>query len=657
MGSMKRVTRLMAIAIALTAAGILLLAPRSLRAEGGESYAVVVYGATPAGIAAAVQARRDGATVALVEPTSHVGGLVTNGLSHVDYRTYEGLTGFYLEFTKRVEAYYRDEYGEDSEQLATSRKGTHAEPHVNEIVFERMLGGIPRVTVLKNLRVDALEWSVPASGKRSIISVTFRGSGGAVRKIAAGVFIDATYEGDLMAAAGAPYRVGREGRKEYDETLAPEQADRQLQAYNFRAIMTQEPENRVAIEQPENYKREKFAGVLELFADGRLTKVFGYPDKCVFKAQIPPLPNGKYDINDVSKGHVRLSLPGDNLAWPEGDEATRAKIAQRHRDWQVGLLYFLQHDEAVPQAIRDEALSWGWARDEFADNGHFPRQLYVREARRMARVPEFEGKPDTVFGQEERHIFTERHVQASPDGVRAQFVRSSIAMGDYGPNCHGTAHEGPNFGGKHVGEFYKQVAPYQIPYSCMLSPDVANLIVPVACASSHVGFCALRLEPIWASMGQAAGAAAALGIQNRGYDMSRIPPSAIRRRLHASGAATIYVSDVLPGDERFEAVQWLGNVGGLHEPRSQNEIPAVVEQYPEDYGQRGKNEIGQYYEAYPGHAFEPDAIADMPLYVRWWNLLPPEARDEATGLELSGRVQKQELTKGELVQILYELVQ
>jgi hypothetical protein len=230
-------------------------------------------------------------------------------------------------------------------------------------------------------------------------------------------------------------------------------------------------------------------------------------------------------------------------------------------------------------------------------------------------------------------------------------------MGDYGPNCHGTAHEGPNFGGKHVGEFYKQVAPYQIPYSCMVSPEVANLIVPVACASSHVGFCALRLEPIWTSMGQAAGAAAALGIQNRGYDMSRIPPSAIRRRLHASGAATIYVSDVLPGDERFEAVQWLGSAGGLHEPRSQNEIPAVVEQYPEGYGQRGKNEIGQYYEAYPGHAFEPDAIADMPLYVRWWNLLPPEARDEATGLELSGRVQKQELTKGELVQILYELVQ
>jgi hypothetical protein len=645
---------------------------------------VLVYGATPAGIAAAVQAARGDAirgkatrgeaTVALVEPTGHVGGMTTNGLSHPDYRTYEGLTGFYLEFTQRVEAYYRDKYGEQSDQVAISRKGTHAEPHVNELVFEAMLAERGSVVVAKNLRLKAVAFrnldaaATPPSTKRrprQIESATFVADDGSERTIVADVFIDATYEGDLMAAAGVPYRVGREGRKEYDETLAPEQADRQLQGYNFRAIMTQDPENRVAVEQPANYRREKFAGILELFADGRLTKVFGYPDKCVFKAHIPTLPNGKYDVNDVSNGHVRLSLPGDNLAWPEGDEPTRAKIAQRHRDWQVGLLWFLQHDEAVPQAIRDEALSWGWAKDEFTDNGHFPRQLYVREARRMARVPDFQGDAETVFGEEEWHVFTERHVEASSDGVRARFVRSSIAMGDYGPNCHGTAHEGPYFGGKHVGEFYKPVAPYQIPYGCMVSPEVENLIVPVACASSHVGFCALRLEPIWASMGQAAGAAAALSLRFRRFDVTRIPPSEIRSLLHASGAATIYVSDVLPGDESFEAVQWLGSVGGLHEPTTQietvrrlgnrNETLVVVDKYPEGYGKRGKNEIGQYYEAYPGHAFEPDAIAELPLYIRWWNLLPPEARDEATGFELSGRVAQKELTKGELVQILYEL--
>ncbi|HEV7280099.1 MAG TPA: FAD-dependent oxidoreductase [Pirellulaceae bacterium] len=646
-------------------------------AAEAQTYDVLIYGATPAGIAAAVQAAQSESTrgearVVLVEPTGHVGGMTTSGLLHVDYRTYEGVTGFYLAFTRRVEAHYRDKYGADSEQLATSRRGTHAEPHVNELVFEAMLAEAKSVTVVKNLRLKgvafrsvALDFDPVKRLGRQLASATFVAPDGSERTIAADVFIDATYEGDLMAAAGVPYRVGREGRKEYGETLAPEEPDGQLQGYNYRAIMTQDPENRVAVEQPANYRREKFVGVVDLFDDGRLTRVFGYPSKCVFKAQIPKLPNGKYDINDVSHGPVRLSLPGDNLAWPDGDEATRATIAQRHRDWQVGLLWFLQHDSAVPKKIREEALSWGWARDEFTDNGHFPWQLYVREARRMARLPEFKGASDTVFGDEERHVFTERHVQASSDGVRARYVPSSIAMGDYGPNCHGTAHEGPYFGGKHVGEFYKPVAPYQIPYGCMLAPEVDNLIVPVACASSHVGFCALRLEPIWSSMGQAAGAAAALAVAYFHRDLAGVPPGRIRERLHASGAATIYVSDVLPGDERFEAVQWLGSVGGLHAPThgietvrrlgNQNGTPAAIEPYPEGYGQRGKNEIGQYFEAFPGHAFEPDAVADVNLFVRWWNLVPPHARDQTTGFELSGRVANGELTRGELVQILYEL--
>lgn len=638
-------------AIGLTATVFSLLAPGSLCAADERPYDVVVYGGTPAGIAAAVQAARGGASVALVEPTAHVGGLVTSGLSHVDYRTYEGVTGFYLEFTKRVEAYYRDKYGEDSEQLAISRMGTHGEPHVNELVFEQMLQESGRISVRKNLRLNSVDFGNAADSvlkdppQRSIARAIFVDREGRKPIIAGRVFIDATYEGDLMAKAGVPYRVGREGSDEYGESLAPENADDQLQGYNFRAIMTQDPANRVAIEKPAKYDREKFVGILELFEDGRLTKVFDYPSKCVFKAQIPTLPNGKYDINDVSRGPVRLSLPGEQLAWPDGDEATRRKIWERHRDWQVGLLYFLQHDEAVPQKIRDEALAWGWARDEFTDNDNFPWQLYVREARRMASRNKRPGEPIKSLQDSRLSIFTERFVDASSDGVRARFVPDAIAMGDYGPNCHGTAHEGSYFGGKHVGEFYKSVAPYQVPYGCMLSEEVSNLIVPVACASSHVGFCALRLEPIWSSMGQAAGAAAALAKEQSVHDVRRVSAGEIQRTLHASGAATIYVSDVLPGDEAFEAVQWFGSQGGLHglQPADGRE-----------YGTRGKNEIGQYYAGYPGHAFEPDAKAAGEAFLPWIDQALDEPHSSESGLAaLRDRVERGEATRGEVATALY----
>jgi hypothetical protein len=274
----------------------------------------------------------------------------------------------------------------------------------------------------------------------------------------------------------------------------------------------------------------------------------------------------------------------------------------------VGLLWFLQHDEAVPEKLRNDAARWGWCRDEFTDNGHLPWQLYVREARRM-------------IGQK---IFTQKDVEQSPGDVRSKFQPASIAIGDYGPNCHGTSHEGPRYGGKHSGEFYQRVAPYQIPYGVIVPNEIDNLLVPVACSASHVGFCALRLEPIWTGLGQAAGTAARLAIEKK-LAVQEVKSADVRRHLHAAGAATIYVSDVPPGSKYFNAVQWLGQLDRLH-----GLVPTK-----KPYGERGKNIEGQYYAAFPGHAFEPDRIAESELMTHLSCGLPGLGRGPFTRGELA----------------------
>jgi hypothetical protein len=431
------------------------------------------------------------------------------------------------------------------------------------------------------------------AGRKRIESLAVIDADAMEHTVFAGVWIDATYEGDLLAAAGVPWRVGREGRDEFGETLAPEHADGQLQAFNFRWTMTREPDNRVSPVAPPGYDRRDFVGVLPILASGRIDRVFAYPSRCIFKAHTPVLPNGKYDINDVSRGEVRLSLPGKNLDWPDGDGAARARVFAEHVRDQVGLLYFLQNDTEVPERFREEAREWGWCRDEFTDTGHLPPQLYVREARRMV-------------GQ---HVFVERDADHAPGDARAVLHPDAIAIGDYGNNCHGTHHEGPRFGGTHTGEFYRAVVPYQIPYGVLVPREMDNLLVSGAVSSSHVGFCALRLEPIWMSLGQAAGYAAQQAHATH-QPVQRIDVSRLQRRLHVAGAATIYTSDVLPGHVDFAAVQWWGTHGGWHGLAPQ----------PAKLGQRGTNIHGQYFQAFPRHAVELEKPLDEPLVTRWRQL-------------------------------------
>jgi len=585
---------------------------------------IAIYGATPAGIAAAVAAAESGSRVVLIEPTGRIGGMVTNGLSHTDFRTFEGLTGRFLQFTRRVEAYYRDKYGQDSQEARDSFRGTHGEPHVNRLVFQQMLAEQPRVRLLRRrrlLRVEMAQSETP----RIAAAVFARHKGQPVR-IAARVFIDSTYEGDLLAAAGVPFRVGREGRHEYGESLAPAKADGQLQGYNFRLIMTRDPKNRAPVKPPAGYRREEFLGLLPLLESGKFKSVFCRSTGGIYKAQNPHLPRGKYDVNDVSRAPVRLSLPEINNGWPTGDAATRRRIFQEHLRHNVGMLYFLQNDKAVPAKYQAEARQWGFCKDEFVENEHLPEQLYVREARRM------------VGG----YVFTQKDTEHAPGDTRARLHKDAIAMGDYGPNCHGTAHEGPRFGGRHTGEFYQRAPPYQIPYGVLVPKKCENLLAPVACSASHVGFCALRLEPIWTSLGEAAGFAAHLAVE-KNLPVQRVPVAEIQRRLHAAGAATIYVSDVPPGSPDFAAVQWWALRAGLHGLAPQ----------PKETGQRGEHLLGQYFRAFPNHAAQLEKPLDNQLAARWLKLAEGEGVSSAKlREEIDGGAIK---TRGEFIRAVYAL--
>lgn len=574
---------------------------------------VCIYGATPGGVAAAISARRSGAKVVLVEPTPRIGGLLTSGLSHTDFHTFESLTGNFLEFSQRVKAHYVKTYGADSEQVKSSFEGTFGEPKVNLQILEQWLEETQGTEKKIQVERKALLKSVKSKGD-TIISATFT-SDKEPLTVRAKVFIDGTYEGDLMSKAGVKYHVGREGQDQYGESLAPEKGDTELQAYNFRFCATDDPNNVVPITAPKGYKREDFVPVLDFLKPGQIDRVFGYPSKCIVKAQTPALPNNKYDINDVSRGLVRLSMPGHNLKWPEGSQADRQAIYDEHVRYNVGLLYFLINDEAVPEGIRLPAQKWGWCKDEFEDTNHLPPQLYVREARRM-------------IGQ---HIYIQQDSEHAPGDARAKLFTDSIAMGDYGNNCHGTSHEGPQIGGKHGGEMYNPVPPYQIPYGTLVPKEKKNLLVPVAMSSSHVGFCALRLEPIWMSLGQAAGHAAAMAAESN-TAVQEVPVDLLQMKLLEDKSATIYVSDVLPGHPLFKAAQWWGTLGGFHGLNSMPEKP----------GQRGEKIHGQYYEANPGHAAELDKPLDEETRTRWTELAKAK-KASLTGL-------KEARTRGEFIQ-------
>ncbi len=596
---------------------------------------IIIYGATPSGIFAAINAARQGHSVALVEEYKHIGGLMTGGLSFTDFISIEVLSGTFNEYRFRALAYYENKYGKNSQQVKDCYFGVNAEPHVTELIFNQMLAELPAIKVYTQHRILKVTVTKNRQGQSSIQSATFTNLiDNKLVVISANVFIDATYEGDLATAAGAEYRIGRESRNEFCERFAGHiftkggqiltggtgEGDKKVQAYNFRIIMTDSVENSRRVVMPKNYQREIYLPIASVFKSGKVKQIFTQSAEGILRVQ--PIANRKADINDIKNAPVRMSSLGKNYEYPDGSPEVRAKIIQEHRDHILGMIYFLQNDESIPADIRKEAQIWGLAKDEFTDNENFPTRLYIREARRMM------GKV----------IFTEKDVYQAPNSIRSVLKPNSIAICDYALNCHGVSAPGPVYAEMTEGDFNFVPQPFQIPYGVMLPKKFDNLLVPVAISSSHVGFCGIRLEPTWSALGQAAGLAAHLSIKN-GVSASKVKVPELQSLLLKNKAKIIYVSDVDADSPYFEAVQYFGNKGFFHDL------------YPLDVVNIKPRTIHklQYMDAMEYHNIEPEKPLEMSLATHWIQKLPVAQQAQARQL-----TQLKSWKRGEFLNALYQ---
>jgi hypothetical protein len=487
----------------------LLLAPLASAAE--RSADVVVYGATAAGVVAAVSAAREGKSVLLVEPGRHAGGMVTGGLGASDTGNRAAIGGYSREFFDRVRGYYVAKYGKASPQVKDCSDGFRFEPHVASLVFRAMLAEA-KVTPLFEQLID----KVTKKGSRIVSFTTVRGD-----TFTGSFFLDASYEGDLMARAGVKYQVGREGRDVYKEPLAgvqafsrahqwpvkvdgrlgkgllplvqagplgrPGEGDRKVQAYNFRLCMTDRKDNLVPWPKPAGYDPARF----ELLA--RYLKA--RPDTTMGQLMHPVrMPNGKTDTNN--NGPISTDHIGASWDYAEADHAARRRIWQDHVEYTQGFFWFLANDERVPPRLRKEMNGWCLAKDEFPDTGHWPHQLYVREARRMVGV----------------------YVMTQADIVDARQKEDAVGLGSYNADSHHVQRVVRDDGSVlNEGDFQVPVAPYAIPYSSLLPKpgECDNLLVPVCLSASHVAYGTVRMEPVYMILGQASGVAAALAIGDK----------------------------------------------------------------------------------------------------------------------------------------------
>jgi hypothetical protein len=512
---------------------------------------VLVYGATASGVLAAIASAKEGARVFLLEPRKHVGGMVSGGLSRTDMERQENLIGGLAgEFFSRVAQHYHRSW---------SPASSHAddwtfEPHVAENIFTAWLkeAGVP---VFFEHRVEAVR-----KDRNHIVSLTV-GSGAVFN---AKVFIDASYEGDLMARAGAHYTVGREGRDEFGESLAgrrevgpfdgggiiapvpayddegkllplmtggdagvPGQGDHKVQAYNLRVCLTNRDDNQVPFTAPPNYDPHQYilAALVWQALDRQGTKPHYAHSR---------IPNGKFDFN-TGWGGVDSNFVGANWAYPDADYDKRQEIWDAHYDYVKGFYYFLANDPSVPLLWREEIRKYGLAGDEFVDTEHWPHQLYVREARRMRG----------------EYVMTQSDLQEN----RTKY--DSIGMGGYNTDMMAVQRipvliskfpTRTRYIAINEGYLSVPVEPYQIPYRALLPlyHECSNLIVSVCVSATKVAYGSLRMEPQYMLMGHAAGVAAAEAA-TREIPVQRVDIRTLQRKLQSQGQvlSSDYLSPVV----------------------------------------------------------------------------------------------------------------
>ncbi|HYE18403.1 MAG TPA: FAD-dependent oxidoreductase [Tepidisphaeraceae bacterium] len=537
-----------------------------------QSYDVVIVGGTPGGIMTAIGAARLGKTAVILERTEHVGGLPSNGLGATDIATRGATGGLFTEFVGRNYKHYVDTYGPTSQQVKDSSNGYHFEPSIAEKTFHAMLAEHPKITVLKMRQFDAKAENVTLDGtKVTKIRVTHRPDG-KVEEYAGKIFVDATYEGDLGAAAGAPFRTRREGKKEYNEPLAGKvykawrtqpdelgegstgEGDDTIQAFNFRICLTTRADNMVKVEKPANYNRDEFKSIIE---DVKLDRWATKTGKAGGEMETPngigrivnmvKLPNGKTDANNQHAAFVSTDLPEENYPWPTADWAWRDKFAQRLREYNLGLIWFVQNDPELPADFRANCAKWGLAKDEYTDNGNFPRQVYVREGRRI----------------EGEYLFTAHDALPKVKGGRTPIHTDSITASHYALDSH--AHHKREPGKVHLDGFLSHpTSVYTVPYGVMVPKKIDNLLTPVPVSGTHIGFSTLRMEPCWMALGQAAGVAAAVSIDDnttpRAADVKKIQSELLKQ-----GAILMHFTDAKPDHKHYAALQKAAMAGLIGE--------------------------------------------------------------------------------------------
>ncbi len=491
---------------------------------------IIIYGGTSAAVIAAVEAAQSGKSVVVVSPDKHLGGLTASGLGYTDTGNKAVIGGLSRDFYHRVWLHYNDSAAwkwQKQSEYGNRGQGTVAmdgenrtmwifEPHVAEKIFEDYIAE-NNIRVLRNEWLNRDSGTVVSDGKivsfATLSGKTFSGK----------IFIDATYEGDLMAAAGVSYHVGRESTAQYNEqwngvqtgvfqhghhfkaNISPYKipgnpasgllprisaeppgeygaADNKIQAYCYRMCMTNHPENRVPFPKPANYNPTQYELLLREFDTGRRD----------WFEKFDEIPNRKTDTNN--HGAFSSDNIGMNYDYPEASYQRRQEILKEHQNYQMGLLWFVANDPRVPEDIRTKMATWGLAKDEFTDNDNWPHQIYVREARRMVG----------------------EYVTTENDVLLKREVPKPVGMGSYAMDSHNVQrYVTPEGFVQNEGDIgVHPPAPYSISYGSIVpkKEECTNLLVPVCVSSSHIAYGSIRMEPVFMILGQSATVAACIAI-------------------------------------------------------------------------------------------------------------------------------------------------
>lgn len=523
------------------------------------NYDVCVYGGTSAGVIAAYSAAKMGKKVILVEQGKHLGGLSSGGLGYTDIGNKYAITGLALDFYRKMGKHY----GKFEQWIF--------EPHVAEKIFNDYLRG-GNITVLFDYRIIRAEKN---NGfiEKIILENSSRPSASSNKIAAAKMFIDCSYEGDLMAKAGVSYAIGRESNNTYNETYngvqlmeghqfpdgidpykmqgdstsgllwgisneklaATGSGDKKVQAYNYRICLSDNPANTLPIGRPENYDSTRYELLLRLF-DAQPQKR-SLNDYFIFSK----MPNHKTDINN--RGGFSTDMIGLNYNYAEADYAERKKLIRQHEDYTKGLLYFFCHDDRVPMELKSEMLKYGYPKDEYTSNDHWSPQLYVRESRRMIGV----------------YVMTQANCQGN------EIVDDGIGMAAYtmdSHNCQRIVVNGmvKNEGNVEIGGF----GPYPISYRSIVpkASECKNLFVPVCLSASHIAYGSIRMEPVFMTLAQSAAVAACMVI-DAGQNVQQLDVKKLQAFLKENPLLDGSVPEIIIDNDDSPFVQISGKWGKI----------------------------------------------------------------------------------------------